>query len=223
MTPVLELIRLENNLEHGMFGCLKLNKRVFCVTLELPDRQNVPYVSCIPAGQYTCVKKWAKFGETFRVMDVPNRDHILFHAGNIVEETEGCILLAQYWGKLAGNRAVLNSGRTFKNFMAALAGKDPAAPAVGRLRRGDDRGPARRRRSGLARRPAARGPCRELGPGLWDLPVEDGLALGAGAPLPPPGDRSAGLDGGGLAASFRRFSFWAISSGGRSPMHCSAY
>jgi hypothetical protein len=54
------------------------------------------------------------------VLNVPGRTLILFHAGNRVGNTEGCILLGETIGKLSGNRAVLNSGVTFKRFMEAL-------------------------------------------------------------------------------------------------------
>jgi hypothetical protein len=62
-----------------------------------------------------------KCGETFEVVDVPGRSHVLFHAGNTAGDTEGCILLGSTWGKLQENRAVLNSGDTFRRFLDLLA------------------------------------------------------------------------------------------------------
>jgi hypothetical protein len=121
MRSIVELIRLEEDFLHGTFGVLKIDKEVFCVTLEPPDKENVQNVSSIPAQQYECHRYDSpKYGETFKVMHVPGRDHVLFHGGNIVSHTKGCILLAQYFGKLKGNRAVLNSGATFKNFMRVM-------------------------------------------------------------------------------------------------------
>ena len=118
MTPVIELVRLESNTQYGTFGILKINKRVFCVTLEPPDQDNKENISCIPSGQYQCIRHTSPtFKETFLVTDVPDRSNILFHAGNTIENTKGCIILAQYYDKLKGNRAVLNSGNTFKSFM----------------------------------------------------------------------------------------------------------
>jgi len=125
--PILELIRLETSPEWGTFGVLKLAKALFCVTLEPPWRMNRPNASNIPAGQYLCKRfHSAKFGQTFMVLDVPARDYILFHAGNTDDDTRGCIVLAEYVGKLKGNRAVLNSGATFNRFMGALLGYDEA-------------------------------------------------------------------------------------------------
>lgn len=119
--PIVEIIRIEENGQAGTFGVLKIAKQAFCVTLEPVDRDNEPFRSSIPAQQYTCNKIISpKFGRTFQIVDVPGRDMVLFHAGNVVEHTEGCILLAQYYGKLRGERAVLNSGNTFRQFMEIL-------------------------------------------------------------------------------------------------------
>ncbi len=124
-TPIIEIIRLEENFLFGSFGVLKVDKSVFCVTLEPPDKENIRNVSSIPAQQYNCHKfNSPKYGETFKVMNVPGRSDVLFHAGNIAKHTEGCILLAQYFGKLKGNKAVLNSGKTFKEFMRLMQDYD---------------------------------------------------------------------------------------------------
>ena len=119
--PVLEILRLEEHESFGTFGVLRINKNVFCVTLEPPDELNKTGKSSIPAQQYMCIKhKSPEFGKTFKVVNVPNRTDILFHPGNSSKSTEGCILLAQYFGKLKGNRAVLNSGDTFNHFMKIM-------------------------------------------------------------------------------------------------------
>jgi hypothetical protein len=121
LLPVIELIRLEEHHDFGTFGILKVNKTVFCVTLEPPDKENVQNISSIPAQQYICYRHNSPtFGDTFKIMGVPDRSEVLFHAGNIVKHTKGCIILAQYFGKLKGNRAVLNSGNTFKQFMHVM-------------------------------------------------------------------------------------------------------
>jgi hypothetical protein len=120
--PSIEIIRLEES-PQGTFGVLKIAKEVFCFTLEPKDLLNAPDLSSIPAQQYVCVR-WQslKFGETFMVTDVPERSSILFHVGNVDDETEGCILLGSTIGKLKGDRAILNSGNTFKEFMDRLEG-----------------------------------------------------------------------------------------------------
>ena len=114
---IVELIRLEES-EQGTFGILRINKQVFCCTLEPPDRVNMQNSSSIPAQQYLCKPMESPtHGGTFEVTHVPGRTHVLFHAGNVVDHTEGCILVGQHFGKLRGHRAVLNSGATFREFL----------------------------------------------------------------------------------------------------------
>jgi len=117
---ILELIRLEET-GQGTIGVLKINKIVFCFTLEPPDNENLSNVSNIPAQQYN-VSPYSsiKYPDVYIVDDVPNRSKILFHSGNIVDHTAGCILLGESLGKLQGNRAILNSGKTFDKFKAIL-------------------------------------------------------------------------------------------------------
>jgi len=112
-----EVVRLEKGAD-GTFGVLRLDGRVFCVTLELPDRENETNISCIPAGSYRCRKVDSPtFGPPFEVADVPGRSHILFHAGNVVDDTKGCVLLGRYFGSLGTSRGVLQSKPTFKDFL----------------------------------------------------------------------------------------------------------
>jgi len=121
MRPILELIRLEEHETFGTFGVLKINKRPFCVTLEPPDKENQRSVSSIPAQQYLCRRYHSdRYPDTFEVTNIPGRSKVLFHAGNVAEHTQGCIILGQYFGKLREDRAVLNSGRTFNEFMTFM-------------------------------------------------------------------------------------------------------
>jgi len=118
---VLEIVRLEET-KHGTLGILKIDKQIFCCTLEPPDRENEQNVSSIPAQQYTCNPYSSPtHGETWKVNDVLGRTNIIFHAGNAVRHTEGCILLGEKFGKLANTqRAVLNSGATLTAFLMHL-------------------------------------------------------------------------------------------------------
>lgn len=119
---IVELIRLEES-EQGTIGILKIDKEVFCFSLEPADRLNKPNESCIPIQQYMCRRVLSpRFGETFMITDVPNRTNVLFHKGNTEDNTLGCVLLGQTVGKLKGQRAILNSGKSFDSFMIAMAG-----------------------------------------------------------------------------------------------------
>jgi hypothetical protein len=124
ISVMLKLVRLEEARD-GTFGALLIDGHVFCVTLEPPDFDNQQNISNIPPDKYICKRVQSpKYGETFEITDIPNRSHVLFHAGNIVEHTKGCVLLARKWGVLGHNRAILNSGNTFKNFMIKMTGID---------------------------------------------------------------------------------------------------
>lgn len=123
MLPIVELHRLEGHPSFGTFGIWKINKSIFCVTLEPPDKENKPFESSIPSQQYIVYKrKHPKFGEVFEVMNVPGRTGIFIHSGCIVKDTQGCICLAEHFGKLKGDRAILNSGKTYKHFMEVMEG-----------------------------------------------------------------------------------------------------
>ena len=131
MIPILEIIRLEENAQYGTFGVLRIHKEVFCVTLEPADRLNRAFMSSIPAQQYVCGRYLSRrFGFTYKVNNVPGRDNIIIHSGNKVDDTEGCILLAQHFGKLQGDRAVLNSGKTFQQFMEIMKGHERASLTI---------------------------------------------------------------------------------------------
>jgi len=120
MIPVLEILRMEESKE-GSLGALRIGKELFCTTLEPPDELNEVGISSIPVGQYVC-KRYSstKYPDTWEIIGVPGRTKVLFHAGNVVEDTRGCVILGQYWGKLREHRAVLNSGKTFEAFKELL-------------------------------------------------------------------------------------------------------
>jgi hypothetical protein len=113
----LDIFRLEKS-RSGTFGVLRVDGEVFCVTLEPPDLGNLPEVSCIPAGEYVCRRvESPSFGTTFEIGGVPGRDHILFHQGNVVSDTRGCVLLGRSFGMLGAERAVVQSRPTFREFL----------------------------------------------------------------------------------------------------------
>jgi hypothetical protein len=96
-------------------------------TLEEPWLSNKQRVSCIPTGAYHMVRvKSPKFGDTFEVTDVPGRSGILFHVGNTLDDTEGCILLGTRYGMLNGKAAVMNSTKAFLLFMGKMAQRQEA-------------------------------------------------------------------------------------------------
>ena len=119
MTPIVEIVRLQEFEETGTLGIMKINKEVFCFTLEPPDRDNLSNISNIPEQQYYCERYNSnKFGETFKILDVPRRRDILFHTGNQDEDTEGCILLGEHKYNTFGR--LINSVEIFRTFMVRM-------------------------------------------------------------------------------------------------------
>ena len=66
-------------------------------TVERPWRDNRPFVSCIPDGEYKMRRvNSPKFGEDmWEIVDVPGRTHILLHVANGPGNVMGCIGLGQ--------------------------------------------------------------------------------------------------------------------------------
>jgi hypothetical protein len=85
-----------------VFDGNKVKLQIAC--LELPNLDNRHEVSCIPEGKYEVHKVHSpKFGKCFQVVDVPERDNILFHAGNYASDTKGCILPGMAYEDINGD------------------------------------------------------------------------------------------------------------------------
>lgn len=104
-------------------GELVLSPGLKLHTLELPWKNNVANESCISYGKYTCKRVSSpKFGNTFEVLNVPNRSNILFHSGNRVStdpgltDSHGCILL----GMRRSATGILESKRAVEMFLEHL-------------------------------------------------------------------------------------------------------
>lgn len=122
--PNFRLIRI-SYLDQQTFGVLLDEKTPFCLTLERPWLENRRSVSCIPEGHYLCKRVDSpKFGDTFEVTNVPERSHILFHPGNLTDDTHGCILTGEQYEKLYGQNAIVASGKAFREFKNRLKGID---------------------------------------------------------------------------------------------------
>lgn len=86
-------------------------------TYPLPDAPNAQLLK-IPAGVHLCVRDYFHRGrhETFEVQ-VPSHDRLLWHKGNVEDDSEGCILVGRRFGLVAGHPAVLDSAGGFADFM----------------------------------------------------------------------------------------------------------
>jgi len=66
-------------------------------SMELPWLNNIREFSCIPAGTYECERiDHPRFGHSWIVKSVPDRDGIMIHIGNFASgkkvDIEGCIM-----------------------------------------------------------------------------------------------------------------------------------
>jgi len=119
-----KLIRLPQHSD-GTFGVLLDEDIPFCLTLERKWLDNKKGESCIPLGIYTCKRVDSpKFGDTFEVTNVPNRSAILFHKGNLMEDSHGCIILGEQYETVEGKPGVMASGKAFEEFLERTEGID---------------------------------------------------------------------------------------------------
>lgn len=89
----MELLLLRSYYPKGVNGVLLFQETELCKTIELPWRDNLQQVSCIPEGKYKLTKRYSsRFKWHFEVKDVRSRKYILFHCANDAEkELQGCI------------------------------------------------------------------------------------------------------------------------------------
>ena len=116
MDDTLRIVRYSET-KDGTFGVMEYNAVPFCMTLEPNDRGNGRN-SCIPAGRYVCRRhSGPKYKDTWEITGVPGRTSILFHVGNIEDDSIGCILLGSSLGSLKNKLGVMSSSNTFNRFM----------------------------------------------------------------------------------------------------------
>lgn len=122
----LRLVRV-TEYKDATLGTLTVDNKPVAVTLEDKWRDNERMVSCIPPGDYLLKRHHSpKFGECFKVLNVPERDEILIHAGNTHIDTHGCILLGLMFGMIGDNASILSSRAAITNFMLELKNDDVA-------------------------------------------------------------------------------------------------
>jgi len=123
------IIRSPSN-EDGTFGMMLDGQSPFCLTLEREWVDNKKGESCIPNGIYLCKRVQSpKFGNTFEICNVPNRTEILFHKGNIEDDSHGCIILGEQFEPIRTyehglKNGVLSSGKAMEEFLERTEGID---------------------------------------------------------------------------------------------------
>jgi hypothetical protein len=109
-------------------GALIIDGDPVCLTLELPWKNNAQNVSRIPAGIYECKRVYDRttgggsyIPETFEITGVPGRSGILFHVGNSIKDTQGCVLTGMALGGADRAGWILNSKDAFGEFLRATS------------------------------------------------------------------------------------------------------
>ena len=116
----------------GTFGVMfyqnKLGEWIpFCVTLERKWQNNEKGKSCIPRpSEYLCKRVTSPtFGNTFEIM-VEGRSAILFHKGNLDDDSHGCVLVGEMFDPIydkawqGWSPGVAASGKGFAEFLDKL-------------------------------------------------------------------------------------------------------
>lgn len=113
---------------NGTFGTLTVGSETFH-TAERPWVNNRPRVSCIPKGKFPCTKHgWngeaVKFRQVWEINEVPGRDAILIHAGNLpLSDSVGCLLPGTARGSIDGMPAVIGSRAAIERLREILPQK----------------------------------------------------------------------------------------------------
>ena len=102
-----------------------------CYSLEPNDHDNKVDISCIPIGVYKCeLRDSPKFGLCYHILDVPGRTNVLCHRGNFgadeghgKTDTNGCVMLGNAIGSIAGQLALLSSKDAVARFESELEGE----------------------------------------------------------------------------------------------------
>ena len=129
---------MRNRSRHRVtFGTLFVDGVLECLTLEDEMRERpgapvsawkVPKETAIPAGRYRLgLTMSVRFGRVLPVLEnVPGFTGIRIHTGNVIDDTEGCILV----GRRASGRMIPESRMTFRKLMATLERVDASGEGL---------------------------------------------------------------------------------------------
>lgn len=128
--PSVYLFRSKST-EQGTLGVLVAEGECF-YSLELPNLDNKPQVSCIPSGEYDV--KWTKSPRlhkfTYEILSVPNRGGIRIHGGNYAgskpvyrSDSLGCPLLGSNIATMNKQVAITGSRLAVRKFEQLMNGR----------------------------------------------------------------------------------------------------
>src|SRR5262249_1287186 len=76
-------------------GEIRLGTKLLAYTLERPIEHNIPLISSIPEGEYAAFIREDGGKWRLELRDVPARDKVQIHIGNVIPNTVGCILVGR--------------------------------------------------------------------------------------------------------------------------------
>jgi len=127
------ILRRGPSTDDGSFGILEVCGKKF-FTGELPWRDNLSDLSCIPGGTYLCtVTHSGRFNrDLYELKDVPGRFAVRIHPANFCgnvsrgkrTELNGCIALGLHEGVMEGQKVVSSSKIAVQEFMDMLGNQD---------------------------------------------------------------------------------------------------
>lgn len=115
--------------KNGTHGTVEFPDGTTFETLENPWLNNKNSISCIQEGEYVLkmrnspvVERTSKgeFQKGWEVTDVPDRTYIMWHVGNYVRNTEGCILVGKTRDFADGYPVIWSSAIAFRSFMGKM-------------------------------------------------------------------------------------------------------
>lgn len=121
-------LRLErfHHSNRGTIGRIRVGD-FWLFTLEEPWNQNRRYESCIPLGFYPIVPHVRPDGRSSILLkDVPHRTEILFHPGNTLRDTEGCILPGMEYEATSEVCRVFSSAEAMDILLRVVREQQPA-------------------------------------------------------------------------------------------------
>jgi len=100
----------------GCFSMFKFEGRPFAVAVERTFEYDKPVIK---AGRYWCKKSfYHKGGYPTYEIEVQGHSEVKFHKGNTEKNSTACVCVAESFGQLGGETAVLDSKHGFNEFMA---------------------------------------------------------------------------------------------------------
>jgi len=125
MKPI-ELWRIAHSCA-GMQGVLRYKGKAFALTLELPWRDNKRGESCVPADCYKTdlAPSPARGGrDIWWIRGVEDRIAIQLHTGNVLEHTDGCVIIGDQFDFLENGGIVIKQSRHAYSELMRLCGAD---------------------------------------------------------------------------------------------------